>query len=83
MAEPVERSEPRADAIYDWDKYADGRMWKFERGKDFLVDPKSFSNAARKAVNARRDRVSDVNIKIRQGTVFVRFNLKKGVNEDD
>lgn len=76
MAEPVDKPSPRSDAIYDWDTYSDGNVWKFERGKDFVVGPKSFSNAARKAVQARRDRVEGVNISIRQETVFVRFRLK-------
>jgi hypothetical protein len=77
MAERVDRPDPRADSLYDWDKYADGSVWRFEQGKDFTVGPKSFSNAARKAVQARRDRIEDVTVSIRGETVFVRFRLKE------
>jgi len=59
---------------YPFPDWADGDTWKFERGTDFTVLPKSFAVLARRWANNHGYSMSE---RIQGDTVYLQFIKKK------
>lgn len=83
LTEPVDfaRRSSRGGSIDDFSAYADGQPWRFERGPDFTVQPRSVARRAKVWAEAKG---LDVDTKVTPvdtrtgvaGSVILRFTSR-------